>query len=375
MDGRLIIGGERIETPTKLTSTNPATLEPLGEVSLARDDECRRAIEAAKAAERGWRELPIAEKKKTFLRAKDILLARAGELAELVCREKGSPIVEANAVDVITGLEILDYYGRHLDKVRRPRKTRLYQPLLAHKKSSFPVPAAGRDAHHLPLELSVCHPVERRDERPGGREHGRPQAVLDDAVDRPVHRRDLPGSGAPARRSQRRQYPGRAGGIHDHPPHGPDGHVHRERRDRAPGHGACVQELDPHRPRTRRQGSDDRPRRRRPGTRGAGSGLGGVHEHRPELCLDRARLCGREDRGAVHEPGPRSGPVPQGGRSDGRGYRRRPDDDRGPAEDRRGAHRRRPGKGSQDPLRRRKAQGLPRIFPDSRGPLPASTIP
>ncbi len=137
MDGRLIIGDERIETPTKLTSVNPATLEPLGEVFLAREDECRRAIEAAKAAERGWRELPTAEKKRIFLRAKDILLARAGELADLVCREKGSPIVEANAVDVITGLEILDYYGRHLDKVRRPRKTRLYQPLLAHKKSSF----------------------------------------------------------------------------------------------------------------------------------------------------------------------------------------------------------------------------------------------
>ena len=137
MDGRLIIAGERIETSRKLTSTNPATLESLGEVSLAEEDECRKAIEAAKAAERGWRELPIADKKKIFLRAKDILLARAGELADLVCREKGSPIVEANAVDVITGLEILDYYGRHLDKARAPRKTRLYMPLLAHKKSSF----------------------------------------------------------------------------------------------------------------------------------------------------------------------------------------------------------------------------------------------
>jgi acyl-CoA reductase-like NAD-dependent aldehyde dehydrogenase len=137
MDGRLIIAGERIETSTKLASINPTTLESLGEVSLAREDECRKAIEAAKAAERGWRELPIAEKKRIFLRAKDILLSRAGELADLVCREKGSPVVEANAVDVITGLEILDYYGRHLDKVRASRRTRLYMPLLAHKKSRF----------------------------------------------------------------------------------------------------------------------------------------------------------------------------------------------------------------------------------------------
>jgi succinate-semialdehyde dehydrogenase/glutarate-semialdehyde dehydrogenase len=137
MDGRLIIADERIETSAKLTSTNPATLESLGEVSLAQEDECRKAIEAAKAAERGWRELPIADKKRIFLRVKDILLARAGELVDLVCREKGSPIVEANAIDVITGLEILDYYGCNLDKVRAPRKTVLHVPLLAHKKSAF----------------------------------------------------------------------------------------------------------------------------------------------------------------------------------------------------------------------------------------------
>jgi acyl-CoA reductase-like NAD-dependent aldehyde dehydrogenase len=137
MDGRLIIAGERIETAKKLASTNPATLESLGEVSLASDEECRKAVKAAHAAQRGWRELPVADKKKIFLRVKDILLARAGELAELVCREKGSPIVEANAVDVITGLEILGYYGCHLDKIRAPKKTRLHIPLFAHKKSAF----------------------------------------------------------------------------------------------------------------------------------------------------------------------------------------------------------------------------------------------
>ena len=137
MDGRLIIGGERVETPAKLVSTNPATLEAVGEVCLAGDAECRMAIEAAKAAEKGWRGLPTSEKMRIFLRAKALLLRRADELADLVCREKGSPIVEANAVDVITGLEILDYYGRNLDRARAPRRTRLHMPLFAHKRSRF----------------------------------------------------------------------------------------------------------------------------------------------------------------------------------------------------------------------------------------------
>ncbi|MBN2206202.1 MAG: aldehyde dehydrogenase family protein, partial [Candidatus Aminicenantes bacterium] len=137
MDGRLIIAGERVETPKKLASINPATLESLGEASLAAEDDCRRAIEAAKAAERGWREMPVAAKKAIFLRVKEILLGRAGELAELVCREKGSPVVEASAVDVITGLEILDYYGCHLETARAPRGTRLHNPLFAHKTCAF----------------------------------------------------------------------------------------------------------------------------------------------------------------------------------------------------------------------------------------------
>ena len=136
-DGRLIIAGKRIETAQTLTSTNPATLEPLGDVSLASDADCARAIAAARDALPTWRTISIAEKKKILFRAKDILLDRSRELAELVTQEKGSPITEAAAVDVMTGLEMLDYYAHHLEKVLAPRKTSLHVPLLAHKKSAF----------------------------------------------------------------------------------------------------------------------------------------------------------------------------------------------------------------------------------------------
>jgi len=136
-DGRLIIGGRREETSDKLASLNPATLEPLGEVSLASDDDCRRAVRAAAEALPQWRELPIAEKKKIFSRAKAILLDRSRDLAELVCREKGSPYMEAMAIDVLTGLELLDYYSRHMHRTLVPRKTHLHVPLLAHKRSAF----------------------------------------------------------------------------------------------------------------------------------------------------------------------------------------------------------------------------------------------
>lgn len=146
LDGRLIIAGRREETPQKLASLNPATLEPLGEVSLASDDDCRRAVRAASEALPGWRELPIPEKKKIFARAKAIFLDRGRRLAELVCREKGSPIMEALAVEVLTGLELLDYYARHMHRTLAPRRARLHVPLLAHKRSAF---------HFCPLGVTL----------------------------------------------------------------------------------------------------------------------------------------------------------------------------------------------------------------------------
>ncbi|MDH4197502.1 MAG: aldehyde dehydrogenase family protein [Candidatus Aminicenantes bacterium] len=137
MDGRLIIAGQRLATSQTLTSTNPATLEPLGDVYLATEAECARAVAAAHDALPAWRAVSVAEKKRMLFRAQEILLRRSRELAELVTREKGSPISEATTVDVLTGLEMLDYYAHHLEKVRAPRKTKLHIPLFAHKKNAF----------------------------------------------------------------------------------------------------------------------------------------------------------------------------------------------------------------------------------------------
>jgi acyl-CoA reductase-like NAD-dependent aldehyde dehydrogenase len=146
LDGRLILNGRRVETPDKLSSVNPATLEPLGDVSLASADDCRRALQAAEEARPLWRDLPLPDKKKIFSRANAILLRRAEELAELVCREKGSPFMEALAIDVLTGLELLNYYAHSLDDVLAHRRTRLHNPLFAHKTSAF---------HFQPLGLTL----------------------------------------------------------------------------------------------------------------------------------------------------------------------------------------------------------------------------
>ncbi len=137
LDGRFIIDNERGASSDKIAVENPATLEPLGEAFLASGDDCRRAVEAAKRAFPLWRDFPLQEKQKIFLKAKEILLRRSSEIAELITLEKGTPQLESLTVEVFTILEALDYYGRNQKRSLAPRKVRPHVPLFAHKKCRY----------------------------------------------------------------------------------------------------------------------------------------------------------------------------------------------------------------------------------------------
>jgi succinate-semialdehyde dehydrogenase/glutarate-semialdehyde dehydrogenase len=137
LDGRFFIANERFESQERFAVENPATLESLGEVYLASAGDCRRAVEAARAAYPGWRDIRLAEKKKIFLRAKEVLLRRANETARLITREKGTPLPESLTIEVLTILETLDYYGRNQMRSLAPEKVRPHVPLLAHKECRY----------------------------------------------------------------------------------------------------------------------------------------------------------------------------------------------------------------------------------------------
>jgi acyl-CoA reductase-like NAD-dependent aldehyde dehydrogenase len=137
MDGRLIIDNTRIETPETIVSKNPATLEPVGEATLARSEECRDAVQAAVRAFPGWKSLPIDDKERIFRRARSILLEQSGDISRLISREKGSPPIEAMCVEILTSLESLDYYAHNLAKALASKTARVQVPLFSYKKNFF----------------------------------------------------------------------------------------------------------------------------------------------------------------------------------------------------------------------------------------------
>ncbi len=137
LDGRLFIADERVQTRDKIAVENPATLELLGEACLASTDDCHRAVEAARKAFPAWRSLPAEKKQRVFLAARDILLRRADEIARLIALEKGSPLPESMAVEVLTVLEALDYYGHNQKRALSPKKTSAHVPFFSHKRNVF----------------------------------------------------------------------------------------------------------------------------------------------------------------------------------------------------------------------------------------------
>ncbi|NTV80018.1 MAG: aldehyde dehydrogenase [Candidatus Aminicenantes bacterium] len=160
MDGRLIIGNARIETDRKLISENPATLEPVGEFSLASPELCRKAILAAKDAFPAWRWLDPREKKAILRRAENILARRASEAARLLSMEKGSPYPESLSVEVFGALQSLNYYGENQGRLLQPGRAGHHTPLFLNKSGSFHYHPLGPtliiSPWNFPFLIPVC---------------------------------------------------------------------------------------------------------------------------------------------------------------------------------------------------------------------------
>ena len=137
MDGILLINNNRIETEQKITSINPATLKPMGDICLATEEHCQEAVQAAKDAFVFWKEIPGNTKRQIFKSAKKILLQKSVEIATLITEEHGSPLPESLSMEIWSAAEALDYYAHCTDKNLSPQKMSSHVVLFLHKSSAF----------------------------------------------------------------------------------------------------------------------------------------------------------------------------------------------------------------------------------------------
>lgn len=119
--GRLLIGGEWVETSKTFDTINPATGEVLTQVAEASSAEVDRAVGAARQAfgdrNGAWRKLSASERGKLLWRLADLLEQHIDEFAELETLDNGKPIFESRYVDMPMVIDVFRYYAGWATKI------------------------------------------------------------------------------------------------------------------------------------------------------------------------------------------------------------------------------------------------------------------
>ncbi|MFN3985653.1 MAG: betaine-aldehyde dehydrogenase [Rhodocyclaceae bacterium] len=92
-------------------STNPATNQVIAEIAQADAADVDAAVASAREGFAVWSAMSGAERGRILNRAVALLRARNRELAELEVRDTGKPIQEAEAVDIASGADCIEYYA------------------------------------------------------------------------------------------------------------------------------------------------------------------------------------------------------------------------------------------------------------------------
>src|SRR5699024_5230759 len=98
-------------TNKTLKSINPANKdEVLGYIQDSSEEVVNQAVEAAKSAKNTWKQMSGADKGNILYKAAEILENRKDEIAEILTKEMGKPIAEAQG-ETTRGVAILRYYA------------------------------------------------------------------------------------------------------------------------------------------------------------------------------------------------------------------------------------------------------------------------
>lgn len=110
---QLYIHGEYVNATSGQTfeTVNPATGEVLAVVQSASQDDIDKAVKSAKAGQKIWAGMTASERSRILLKAVAILRERNDELARLETADTGKAYAETQAVDIVTGADVLEYYA------------------------------------------------------------------------------------------------------------------------------------------------------------------------------------------------------------------------------------------------------------------------
>lgn len=112
---KLLINGQLVEGDRTIEVVDPATQELIAVVACASEHQAQAALAAAKAAQPAWDALGWEARKTLLLTYAEAIQARSQELVEVMVREQGKPLVEAQGEVYYT-----EAYVRHFASLTLP---------------------------------------------------------------------------------------------------------------------------------------------------------------------------------------------------------------------------------------------------------------
>ncbi|WP_344603549.1 NAD-dependent succinate-semialdehyde dehydrogenase [Sporichthya brevicatena] len=113
----LFIGGTWVESPDRVPVLDPATGAPIASVSLAGDADITLAVEAAADAAAPWAATPPRDRAELLRRAFELMTQRGRALAELITRENGKVLADAQA-EVTYAAEFFRWFSEEATRIR-----------------------------------------------------------------------------------------------------------------------------------------------------------------------------------------------------------------------------------------------------------------
>ena len=139
----------------EIVSTNPADGSVVGRFPVADPAQVLAAVKRAHTAQPEWNALDVRKRIQVLRRFQRLLHAQKSQVAELISREAGKPVVEALLTEVLVVLDAVRFLRKHAYQNFAAGTCSAWQ---SHSESQAWTAAARTvwcDRDHLAMELSV----------------------------------------------------------------------------------------------------------------------------------------------------------------------------------------------------------------------------
>jgi acyl-CoA reductase-like NAD-dependent aldehyde dehydrogenase len=120
-----------------IVTTNPATGEVLAELTCASASDVQNAVLRARQAQPAWQATPVSERIAVLRRFQQLLSERRDEVASLICREAGKPVVEALVTEVLVVLDAAKFCINHAHQFLREQRLPHGNPVMKMKRGKL----------------------------------------------------------------------------------------------------------------------------------------------------------------------------------------------------------------------------------------------